>query len=140
MCLPPSVLAWVWRGRFVGVHPHVALSATRGKASPFIRRFFQPCFMAASKEVFFQPCLLADFKEHLFLCWGPHPCGLVCHKGKRLPFFHSPVSSHVCWLFLRNKCSFDFFLLQMPINRQATEGKNISSHPTPFQSIPISCL
>ena len=81
MCLPPSVLAWVWRGRFVGVHLHVALSATRGKASPSLKEvFFQPCFLAASKE-FFQPCLLADFKEQMFLC---------------------------------------FFLLQMPINRQAT--------------------
>ena len=66
MCLPPSVLAWVWRGRFVGVHPHVALSATRGKASPCLKEFFQPCFMAASKEVF-QPCFMADFKEQMFL-------------------------------------------------------------------------
>ena len=40
--------------RFVGVHPHV------------LRSFFQPCFMAASKEVF-QPCFMADFKEQMFL-------------------------------------------------------------------------
>ena len=66
MCLPPSVLAWVWRGRFVGVHPHVALFATRGKASPCLKEVFQPCFMAASKEVF-QPCFMADFKEQMFL-------------------------------------------------------------------------
>ena len=54
-------------------------------------------------------------------CWGPSPCGLVCHKGKGLPFsfrgFFSHVLwqllrsffSHVCWLILRNKCSFVFF-------------------------------
>ena len=30
MCLPPSVLAWVWRGRFVGVHSHGGWSSTIG--------------------------------------------------------------------------------------------------------------
>ena len=63
-----------------GVHPHVALSATRGKASPSLKGFF----------------------SHVL--WQ----------------FLRPVSSHVCWLVLRNKCSFDFLFLQMPINRQAT--------------------
>ena len=38
--------------RIVGVHPHVVLSATRGKASPSLKVFFLPCFLAASKEVF----------------------------------------------------------------------------------------
>ena len=66
MRLPPSVLAWVWRGRFVGVHPHVALSATRGKASPSLKEIFQPCLLAVLKESF-QPCLLAAFKEQMFL-------------------------------------------------------------------------
>ena len=51
---------------FVGVHPHVDLFATRGKASPCLKEVFQPCFMAASKEVF-QPCFMADFKEQMFL-------------------------------------------------------------------------
>ena len=46
---------------FVGVHPHVALSATRGKDSPSLKEVFQPCFLAA-----LQPCLLADFKEQMF--------------------------------------------------------------------------
>ena len=50
----------------VGVHPHVALSATRGKASPSLKEFFQPCFLAALEESF-QPCLLAAFKEQMFL-------------------------------------------------------------------------
>ena len=66
----------------VGVHPHV------------LKSFFQPCCMAASKEVF-QPCFMADFKEQMFLC---------------------------------------FSLLQMPINRQAMEGKNI--HLIPHHSNP----
>ena len=51
---------------YVGVHPHVALSATRGKASPSLKEFFQPCFLAALEEGF-QPCLLAAFKEQMFL-------------------------------------------------------------------------
>ena len=86
MCLPPSVLAWVWRGRFVGVHTHVALSATRGKASPF-------------------SCLVPDFQ---------------------------PCFELVFWQLLRNECSFCFSLLQVPINRQATEGKiNESHHSNP---------
>ena len=50
----------------VEVHPHVALFATRGKASPCLKEVFQPCFMADSKEVF-QPCFMADFKEQMFL-------------------------------------------------------------------------
>ena len=58
----------------------MALSATRGKASPSLKEIFPPCFLAALKESF-QPCLLAVFKEQMFL--------------------------------------FYFFLLQMPINRQA---------------------
>ena len=52
--------------RNVGVHPHVALSATRGKASPSLKEFFQPCFLAALEESF-QPCLLAAFMEQMFL-------------------------------------------------------------------------
>ena len=60
----------------LGVHTHVALSATRGKASPSF--FFSPVF---------QPCFELVF-----------------------------------WQLLRNNCSFWFFL-QVPINRQATEGK-----------------
>ena len=62
-----------WRGKdfefditIVGVHPHVALSATRGKASPSLKEFFQPCFLAALEKSF-QPCLLAAFKEQMFL-------------------------------------------------------------------------
>ena len=51
---------------FDGVHPHVALSATRGKASPSLKEIFQPCFMAVLKASF-QPCLLAGFKEQMFL-------------------------------------------------------------------------
>ena len=50
----------------VEVHPHVALFATRGKASPCLKEVFQPCFMVDSKEVF-QPCFMADFKEQMFL-------------------------------------------------------------------------
>ena len=49
-----------------GVHPHVALSATRGKASPSLKEIFQPCFMAVLKASF-QPCLLVGFKEQMFL-------------------------------------------------------------------------
>ena len=70
----------------VGVHTHVALSATRGKASPFL------VFLFLLVPVF-QPCFELVFRQ-----------------------------------LLRNDCSFWFFL-QVPINRQATEGKI-----TPFQS------
>ena len=51
--------------------------------------------------------------------------------------FLRPVSSHVCWLVLRNKCSFDFLFLQMPINRQATEGNYIHSNPKSSFVIPL---
>ena len=87
MCLPPSVLAWVWRGRFVGVHTHVALSP-QGESLPFFFFFFVPCFSP-------------DFQ----LCF-----------------------ELVFWQLLRNECSFCFSLLQVPINRQATEGKISESH------------
>ena len=59
-------LCWVFSYGGVEVHPHVALFATRGKASPCLKEVFQPCFMADSKEVF-QPCFMADFKEQMFL-------------------------------------------------------------------------
>ena len=45
-----------------------------------------------------------------------------------VPVFQ-PCLELVFWQLLRNDCSFWFFFLQVPINRQATEGKI-----TPFQS------
>ena len=58
----------------VGVHPHVALFATRGKASPCLKEvFLTPCFMAVLKASF-QPCLLAGFKEQMFLCFSFFKC------------------------------------------------------------------
>ena len=64
----------------------------QGERPPLLlRRFFQPCFLAALKASF-QPCLLAVFKDQMFLC---------------------------------------FSLLQVPINRQATE-----EHPIPHHSNP----
>ena len=67
------------------------------------------------------------------ICWGPYPCGLVCYKGKGLPFSclvpdFQPCFELVFWQLLRNECSFCFSLLQVPINRQAMEGKNNESH------------
>ena len=48
-------------------------------------------------------------------CWGPSPCGFVCHKGKGLPFCRfffilvpdfQPCFELKIWQLLRNTCSF----------------------------------
>ena len=53
----------------VGVHPHVALSATRGKASPSLKEIFFSHVLWQLLRPVFQPCLLAGFKEQMFLCF-----------------------------------------------------------------------
>ena len=148
----------------------MALSATRGKASPFLVFLFllvpvfQPCFELVFWQLLRNDCSFWFFlqvpinrqatkgKNTLFQSQKSHfviplkesqessrdtHVALSATRGKASPFLvflfllvpvFQPCFELVFWQLLRNDCSFWFFL-QVPINRQATEGKN-----TPFQS------
>ena len=77
---------------------------------------------------------IAEKEKLSFILLRSIPMWPCLPQGERPPLVLRRFFSHVLWLILRNKCSFDFFLLQMPINRQAMEGKNI--HPIPHHSNP----
>ena len=75
----------------------MALSATRGKASPSLKEIFQPCFMAVLKASF-QPCLLAGFKEQMFLCFFfflQMPINRQATEEYSIPHHSNPKSSFV---------------------------------------------